>query len=283
MTIISDRILRRLVEQNWPAQTRPTVSVLVTAFNHELFIRDCLESILGQQTDFPVEIIVHDDASTDATANIIRQYAIDYLHIVRPILQTQNQMSQHRRIRPMMLKTAQGDYIANCDGDDQWTDEKKLVKQARFLQENPQYILSYHGFEKMDVKGSVLKKSNFFKKRYLDYSQSDLRVLAGFTGSHDWVSDICDSAKRHRADAALYHYCHGCSRIRWLSGVVPAANRWRQRICIHLSPLKTHGELVVNRTLVPLSGSALCRRSGLYLPALSDLSGPVFSSIRSIL
>ena len=86
-----------------------------------------------QKTTFPIEIIIHDDASTDGTAKIVKEYADKYPDLIVPILQTENQYSQG--IKPsqnFVFPRARGKYIAFCEGDDYWTDPYKLQKQVDF-------------------------------------------------------------------------------------------------------------------------------------------------------
>ena len=97
-----------------------------------------------QDTDFPFEVIVHDDASTDGTAEIILEYAAKYPRLIRTIIQTDNQYSKGGLINPrFVFPKAVGKYIAICEGDDYWTDKLKLQKQVMFLESNPEYVITY--------------------------------------------------------------------------------------------------------------------------------------------
>ena len=121
------------------------VSVLCTAYNHEEYIRDALESIVTQQTDFPFELLVNDDASTDGTAAIIREYAEKYPDIVRPFYQEKNLYSQDIDIYyAVFFPNARGKYVAFCEGDDYWTDPEKLQLQADWLDAHPDYSACVH-------------------------------------------------------------------------------------------------------------------------------------------
>lgn len=123
----------------------PLVTVKCLAYNHEKYIRDTLEGFVRQKTDFPFEVIVHDDASTDGTADIIREYAEKYPHIITPILETENQYSKHDgSLRRIMNAVTRGKYIAHCEADDYWTDPQKLQKQVDFLEAHPDYTMSFH-------------------------------------------------------------------------------------------------------------------------------------------
>lgn len=113
------------------------VSIFCTAYNQEEYIADAIESFLMQKTNFKYEIIVHDDASTDKTADIIRKYKKSYPKIVQAIFQSENQYSKNVNIfEDFMLPIANGKYIAICEGDDYWTDALKIQKQVDILEKN---------------------------------------------------------------------------------------------------------------------------------------------------
>ncbi|NLZ74160.1 MAG: glycosyltransferase, partial [Bacteroidales bacterium] len=115
----------------------PIVSIICITYNHEKFIREAIEGFLNQIVDFPIEIIIHDDASTDSTAKIICEYASIYKDKIKPILQKENQKSKGLGIvSRTVFNAAQGKYIALCEGDDYWTDPFKLQKQVDFLEAN---------------------------------------------------------------------------------------------------------------------------------------------------
>ncbi len=121
------------------------VSVLCTAYNHEAYIRRCLEGFVSQETDFAFEVLVNDDASSDGTAAVIREYAQKYPGIIRPFLQEKNLFSQGVNIYDAVLyPAARGEYLALCEGDDCWTDPEKLRRQADFLDGHPDYSACVH-------------------------------------------------------------------------------------------------------------------------------------------
>lgn len=109
----------------------PLVSIICTVYNHAPYIRQCLDGFVMQQTTFPYEIIVHDDASTDYSAEIIREYADKFPGLFVTILQKENQYSKGVPIgKTFMYPIAKGKYLALCEGDDYWTDPLKLQKQV---------------------------------------------------------------------------------------------------------------------------------------------------------
>lgn len=120
----------------------PLVSIRCITYNHEPYIRQCLEGLVMQKTNFRFEAIVHDDASMDRTAEIIREYATKYPNIIKPIYETENQYSKKDgSITRILNKHTRGKYIAMCEGDDYWTDPLKLQKQVDFLEAHEDYVL----------------------------------------------------------------------------------------------------------------------------------------------
>ena len=118
------------------------VSIKCLVYNHEPYLRQCLEGFIMQKTNFRFEAIVHDDASTDGSAAIIREYAEKYPDIIKPIYETENQYSKHDgSLRRIVNSACKGKYIAICEGDDYWIDSLKLQKQVDFLESHPDYIL----------------------------------------------------------------------------------------------------------------------------------------------
>jgi glycosyltransferase involved in cell wall biosynthesis len=104
-----------------------------------------------QKTDFGIEVLIHDDASTDDTADIIREYEKKYPEIIKPVYQTENQWSKGVKIsQTYNYPRAQGKYIAYCEGDDYWTDPYKLQKQVDILEQNDQYSFSAHNYKKLE-------------------------------------------------------------------------------------------------------------------------------------
>lgn len=127
-------------------EEKPLVAIHCMVYNHAPFLRECFEGFVMQQTTFPFVAIVHDDASTDNSADIIREYEAKYPHIFKPIYQTVNQYSipgvSVMRIIDNAIKQSGAKYIAMCEGDDYWTDPMKLQRQVDFLEKHPDYSLS---------------------------------------------------------------------------------------------------------------------------------------------
>ena len=121
------------------------VTVKCLIYNHEPYIRQCLEGFVMQKTNFRFEAIVHDYASTDGSADIIREYMEKYPDIIKPIFETENQYSKHDgSIARILNEHTHGKYEAMCEGDDYWIDPLKLQKQVDFLENNPEYTMCFH-------------------------------------------------------------------------------------------------------------------------------------------
>lgn len=137
----------------------PLVSICSITYNHAPYIRQCLDGFLMQKTKFRYEIIIHDDASTDGTTEIIKEYAEKHPDLITPIFQKENQYS--KGIRGMFPRFcfphAKGKYIALCEGDDYWTDPLKLQKQVDFLESHPDYVMCSHRFKQYMQKEGIYK------------------------------------------------------------------------------------------------------------------------------
>ena len=135
----------------------PLVSILCTTYNHEAFLRAALNGFLLQRTTFPFEVIVHDDASPDGTAAIIREYAALHPDIISPIFQTVNQRSLvPGKVMHTIHAAARGKYIAWCEGDDYWTDPLKLQKQIDHLESHPEDVLCFHAVQVEQPDGTII-------------------------------------------------------------------------------------------------------------------------------
>ena len=142
----------------------PLVSVLILAFNHENYIRETLDNILGQQTSFDFEIIVHDDASTDATPKIIKEYQKKYPDIIKPILQKENQFSIG--VKPFsnfVYPFLKSEFVAYCEADDYWIDSQKLEKQVAVFRRYKDIVICGHNVKIINEAG-VKPKKIFYKK-----------------------------------------------------------------------------------------------------------------------
>ena len=133
------------------------VSIICAAYNHELFIAQALESFITQETDYKFEVIINDDASTDRTAEIIREYENKYPDIVKAIYQTENQYSKGVSISELLVSNSKGKYIANCEGDDFWIDKRKLQKQVDYMESHPDCSMCGHANIIVNQNGEYLR------------------------------------------------------------------------------------------------------------------------------
>lgn len=134
---------KKISEQKWSNEVPPLVSIACITYNQEEMIKDAIESFLMQVTSFRVMIHIHDDASTDKTAKVINSYVQKYPNLFQTIFQKENKRSQGIKPRYEILypSITNSKYIANCDGDDYWTDPLKLQKQVDFLEANENYSM----------------------------------------------------------------------------------------------------------------------------------------------
>lgn len=152
----------------------PLVSIICITYNHEPYIRQCLDGFMMQKTNFRFEVLIHDDASTDNTANIIREYEAKYPDIIKPIYQKENQYSKGVKIgQTYLYPNAKGKYIAECEGDDYWTDPLKLQKQVDVLEVNEDVGVVYTAFQVVDLYNNEIK-----------YPYAEKHMRRSFSGDH---------------------------------------------------------------------------------------------------
>ena len=144
------------------------VSICCITYNQKNYIRDTLEGFVSQKTNFSYEVLIHDDASTDGTADIIREYARRYPEKMKPILQLENQYAKglYNVSGTYNFPRARGRYIAMCEGDDYWTDRYKLQRQVDFMEAHPDCSLVFHS-ARIEVQGRALTE-----KRMRPYRKS---------------------------------------------------------------------------------------------------------------
>lgn len=159
------------------------VSVICLTYNHQKYIRQCLESLVNQETDFNYEIIVHDDASTDNTADIVREFEKQYPEKMITIYQTENQYSKNVKItRNYIFPIVRGKYIAYCEGDDFWTDNHKLQIQFDAMEKNNKLRFCVHRVLTCDESGTAA--NTFFPESF-----SGTQII----DSYDFITAICGS------------------------------------------------------------------------------------------
>lgn len=154
------------IMRNWKGdKCKPLVSIISATYNHERYLADALDSFLMQETDFPFEILVGEDCSTDKTRTILIDYAKKYPNIIKPILWDKNVGASKNWIT--LFEKSKGEYIANCEGDDYWTTTNKLQTQFSQMLKNPLLDFSFHLSETVDMYGNI-------KKPKIDISQNKI-------------------------------------------------------------------------------------------------------------
>lgn len=150
----------------------PDISICCTCYNHKNYIEKSLEGMLAQKGDFSFEILIHDDASSDTSPQIIACYAQRYPNIIKPILQSENQYSKGLPINETFnFSRATGKYIALCEGDDYWTDEQKLAKQFSYMEAHADCRFCFSNAQVIDQKDDS-------KRRFLPYYPDEAKIFS---------------------------------------------------------------------------------------------------------
>ncbi len=227
----------------------PLVSICCLVYNHEPFLRECFEGFVMQKTTFPIEVLVHDDASTDHSADIIREYTEKYPDIFKPYYQRENQYSQGKGFIGINInfERAQGKYIAMCEGDDYWTDPLKLQKQVDFLESHVNYFLCFHPVRIYDLLEHKMKEDHITSKVAETTSIRDLAkgnyiqtVSVLFRVDKKILSDFSNLVGLKVSDYPLwmllaqkgliYRLDHVMAVYRWGSGIWSTTDEFNRRI-----------------------------------------------------
>ena len=163
------------VLEDGPIEGEPLVSVCVITYNHGKYIKQCLDGILMQKVNFPYEILIHDDASPDDTADIIREYWAKYPTVIKPILREENQYSKGVDVSRFNFDRAKAKYIAQCEGDDYWTDDRKLQMQVDFLEEHGEYSATSHSFQIVNKNSEDIKQATELGKVSGAFTLDDIK------------------------------------------------------------------------------------------------------------
>src|SRR5690606_31882199 len=222
--------------EEYPSQIHenPVVSVCVQTYQHAPFIRECLDSILMQKTDFPFEILLGEDASTDGTREICIEYADKHPDKIRLFL--------HNRLNNIKIidtptgrfntlynfYTANGKYIAFCEGDDYWTDPNKLQHQFEFMDSNPEYSICGHdGYIKKN--GSIIKQSKLRNDQKKDYSKLELQQGVFILTMSIFFKNVqvypWECTKLINFDTFLFVYLGEFGHFKYLDKIQPACYR----------------------------------------------------------
>ncbi len=217
----------------------PLASIIVLAYNQEKYIVHTLEGLLMQRTSFPYEIIVHDDASTDETADIIRTYALNNPDIIRPIFQHENKYSLYGinfQFEHVFSK-ARGKYIAMCAGDDYWIDPLKLQKQVDFLEKNPSFGMVHtkaviYNEEENRFEGAHGYEVNDFESLLTENSIATLTVCLRISLLNQYLKEInpITHTKWKAEDFPIWLWFINHSKIKFLDDITCVYRKHEQSI-----------------------------------------------------
>ena len=167
----------------------PRVTVLMTAYNHERYVREAIESILAQQCDFPYEILIGEDVSTDATGAICREMQQLHPDRIRLVVSDHNVGAMGNNSR--LYLRIRGKYLAICEGDDCWTDPRKLQKQVDYLEAHPDCGLVCTDFDRYYERDGVREPSYLANKKWAQQVVDDPRRQAGLVLAHWFYARTC--------------------------------------------------------------------------------------------
>ena len=214
----------------------PLVSIVCDVYNHEPYLRDCLEGFVSQQVDFPFEILIHDDASKDRSADIIREYAEKYPALFRPIYQTENKYSTGISLwGAIQFPRVKGKYIALCEGDDFWTDPNKLQKEVEILEKDPSLmavvtnakVVDQHGATILARKDDIVpgnKEGRYDLHSYFSkgHHYQTANVLFRSTHLEEIIQKINHTRNKYLGDWTLWAILHSYGDFYYLDQVTSA-------------------------------------------------------------
>ena len=231
---------------------KPLVSICCITYNHAAYIRDCLEGFVMQQTNFPFEVLIHDDASTDGTADIIREYEAKFPDIIKPIYQTENQYSKGVNVGMQTLFRAQGKYTAFCEGDDFWCDPQKLQRQFDFMESHPDYSACFcghyvinefeHHITPMGFPAAVFPTDVHEAQRLILSGQHPFSTVSNFFRTSAWEkihpAFVEDTQNAPMGDRQLYFHLAGAGKIGYIRRRMSVYRRHGGSVSAHDSEAK---------------------------------------------
>jgi len=152
-------------------ETKIMVSVALKTFNTKEYVSDAIESVLGQKTNFIFELVISDDASSDGTSEIVKEYALKFPNIIKSFIASENMGLQKNDA--FITNQCKGKYIAICDDDDYWTDSYKLQKQVDFLENNNEYVLVSHAVSVLNLETGQRELNKTVNQDAWDVTQKD--------------------------------------------------------------------------------------------------------------
>lgn len=208
------------------------VAIWCLVYNHEPYLRDCLEGFVMQKTNFRFVAIVHEDASKDNSAIIIREYAEKYPYIIHPIYETENQWSKHDgsldRIMSDAIAATGANYIAMCEGDDYWTDPYKLQKQVDILEADENVGLCFSRMSILNQSTGVVDMNAMkadilwdFEALLLHEPQITASVIYRRSLYDEYVKEIAPEIRNGQlmGDTQLWLYLAAKSKVAFLPDI----------------------------------------------------------------
>lgn len=251
-----------LPEKDFFAQKEPKikVSVLCATYNHERYIEKALDGILNQKTSFDYEVIVADDASTDQTQKIIRQYQKKYPEKMKKCILREKNVGIGENYFDA-LSRVEGEYLAICDGDDCWIDEHKLQKQVSFLDDNPEYTIVCSDFLKKDTDQPDVEGERFSVSAYLKEF--------GLPSDHLSVDDYnkcrfiasCTEMLRWRLNGCVPEFLKAYKVIDFPLNLIHSATGYIHVMNEAMAEYHVHGEGITNKepdTMIRQNDMLLC-------------------------
>jgi len=178
----------------------PLVSICCLAYNHEKFIADAIEGFLIQETDFKFEILIGEDCSRDRTEDVIREYQSKNPGRIR-LIKNKSNMGGRENFRNL-TQIANGKYIAICEGDDYWTDSKKLKKQVAFMEENTDCVMCFHSAKVVNsIKIPLGYKIRPFREKHICNIEEIIRIAGSKIPTQSKVF-----RKSMREDVPQWHF-----------------------------------------------------------------------------
>lgn len=219
------------------------VSVICITYNHKNYIRRALDGFVSQRTNFKFEVIVHDDASTDGTADIVREYAEKYSDIIKPIFQVENQYSKGKKIiKDFVFPYLKGKYVAFCEGDDYWCDADKLQLQYDAMEKNLDCSVCMHYVKVVDVNNgqelTIIPEKKFglyegvlTKKIQADITLKSFTQLSSFFMRANYYKDYLNCNFKYKrlmptGDISLFLYFLAEDKMYFIERIMSVYNKW---------------------------------------------------------
>lgn len=226
-------------------EIQPLVSICTATYQHASYIGDCIESILNQKTNFPMELIIGEDQSTDGTREICKKYAEEHQEKIRLFLRDRNTScvfnENGKRIfgfnGKWTRKSARGKYIALCEGDDYWTDPLKLQKQVNFMENNSEVIMTYHDF--INSLDDEMHLEDYYEPVNVPLLRPRTLTLMFRNVLNDYPADLMKAAN---GDQALRFYLSTKGEIKALQEIKPSVRRIHSGGIMSLKSKKTRLE-----------------------------------------